>query len=127
MTATDVTWIPLPPDRRGAKCPVSGFCRRKMQQLIYGIPSRGIRAQVAYKHVPGPTPDAKGKILVNVPSLMRHLTGEPELTPEIMDRLTVLAQSPDWCRSAMNTALRLCNDRAGLTAAQLLTYLSHEH
>lgn len=120
------TWIMLPPARRGAKCPVSGWCRRKLQQLIYGIPSEGIAPKVTYKHVPGGRGD-KGRIYINVPSLRRHMLGESEVSQETLDLISILSQSPDWCHGAITSLLQLVQDRAGLSAADFLTYLKSTH
>lgn len=116
------TWIMLPPARKGAKCPVSGWSRRKLQQLIYGIPGEGIKPQVKHKHVAGGRGD-KGRIYINVPSLRRHMLGESEVTQETLDTVSVLSQSPDWCQTAINSLITLIQDRAGLSAADFLTYL----
>lgn len=116
----------LPPARKGAKCAVSGWSRAKMQQLIYGIPSAGIIPKVAYKHVPGGR-GGKGRIYVNVPSLQRHMLGECEVAAETIDAVSILSQSPDWCQSAIHSLLHLVQDRAGLTAADFLTYIKSNY
>ena len=122
MNLTQQTWIRLPPARRGAKCPVCGWSRRKIQTLIYGIPSQGIPPKVRHKHVPGNRGD-KGIILVHVPSLMAHMLGETESSEDDLRVFRVMAKSPDWCTRSFNRLLDLSLDRAGLTVADFLTFL----
>ncbi len=122
MSALSQTWIRLPPARKGAKCPVSGFSRRKLQTMIYGIPSQGIPGIVKYRHVAGGSGD-KGLILIHVPSLIQAMLGEPELSPDTVAAVRMLTDSPDWCQVAMRIMLELTNDRAGLTVADFLAYL----
>jgi hypothetical protein len=116
------TWIRLPPARKGAKCPVSGFSRRKLQTMIYGIPSQGIPGIVKYRHVAGGSGD-KGLILIHVPSLLQAMLGEPELPPDTTVALRMLANSPEWCQCAMRQLLALSEDRAGMTATDFFHYL----
>lgn len=123
MSTVHETWIKLPPARRGAKCPVSGWSRRKIQQLIYGIPQRGIPAKVRYKHVPDQGRGDQGITYVHVPSLMAHMIGEPEMDDGKLASLRTLAQSPAFCQAAFNTILKLSQDRAGLTCMEALTYI----
>lgn len=120
MTAT---WIHLPPARRGAKCPVSGWGRRKIQQLIYGVPQQGIPAKVRYKHVAGQGRGDQGITYVHVPSLMAYMLGEPEMDEAQLSLLRTLAKSPSFCLDAFNSILNLARDRAGLTCAEALTYV----
>ena len=122
MSALSQTWIRLPPARKGAKCPVSGWGRRKLQQMIYGIPSQGIIGTVKFKRVPGGKDD-NGTVLIHVPSLIQARLGEPELPPDTVAAVRMLADSPDWCQAAMRRMLDLYNDRAGMTVADFLAYL----
>jgi|GEM_PF-4073916 len=121
MTAQ--TWIHLPPARRGAKCPVSGWGRRKLQNLIYGVPQHGIPAKVKYKHVPNCGRGDKGITYIHVPSLMAHMLGEPEMDDSQLSSLRTLARSPSFCLVAFNAMLDLSHDRAGLTCTEALNYV----
>jgi hypothetical protein len=127
MNATHQTWIHLPAARKGAKCPVSGWSRRKIQQLIYGIPERGIPPKVRYKFIPEQGRGNKGITFVHAPSLMAHLFGEPEIEETDLTTLRILAKSPSFCQSAFTSLINLMNDRAGLTCAEFITYLKSTH
>ena len=122
MSALSQTWIRLPPARKGAKCPVSGWGRRKLQNMIYGIPSQGVPPRVRFKRVPGGKGD-KGTVFIHVPSLMQIMLGEPELPSDTVAAVPMLADSPDWCQVAMRRMLDLYNDRAGMTVADFISYL----
>ncbi len=123
MTAIQQTWIHLPAARRGAKCPVSGWSRRKIQQLIYGVPQRGVPAKVRYKHVAGQGRGDQGITYIHVPSLMAYMLGEPEMDDAQLASLRTLAKSPSFCLDAFNSILSLTQDRAGLTCAEALNYV----
>lgn len=116
------TWIKLPPARKGVKCPVSGFCRRKVQNLIYGQPALGIAPAVKFKRVEGGK-GGRGTIFVHVPSLMQHMVGEPELSEGTTSAIRGLSASPAWCQNSLRQLLALCHDRAGLTVSEAFAYL----
>lgn len=117
------TWIRLPPARKGAKCPISGWSRRTLQRMIYGVPSQGITPTVKFRKVDGAGKGDKGTVLIYVPSLIRAMAGEPDLPAETAAALRMLANSPEWCQQAIRSLLDLSNDRAGMTVTDFFHYI----